>query len=91
METIYRPTVWIGLDVSKDKLDACLIKTEGKPLWKIFPNSTAGHQKLLRWAKHMAGEAACHFGLEATGAYGLYQLRQNTYHSVRSKNSAYDN
>jgi transposase len=71
MQTTATLTVWIGLDVSKDKLDACLIKIEGKPLWKIFPNSTAGHQKLLRWAKHSAGEAGCHFGLEATGAYGL--------------------
>ena len=65
-------TVWIGLDVSKDTLDACLLKPTGKPQHKTFANSPAGHQKLLRWVQHLAGvagEALCHFALEATGAY----------------------
>jgi len=71
METTQNPTVWIGLDVSKDTLDACLVRNDGKPLWKSFSNTPAGYQKLLRWGKHLVGEAVCHFGVEATGAYSL--------------------
>jgi transposase len=62
-------TVWIGLDVSKDTLDACLLQQTGKPQHKSFANAPAGHQKLLRWAQHLAANQTCHFALEATGAY----------------------
>jgi transposase len=65
------PTVYIGLDISKDTLDACLLGPKGKPQHKRFANTGAGLQKLLRWAGHLAGEGGtCHFGMEATGAYG---------------------
>ncbi len=72
MDTTPQPTpatVWIGLDVSKDVLDACLLKETGKPQHKAFPNEAAGHQKLLRWVQHLAPEPTPHFALEATGAY----------------------
>lgn len=63
-------TIWVGLDISKDTLDACLLRPAGKPQHKTFANAPAGHQKLLRWAQHLAAEQTCHFALEATGAYG---------------------
>jgi len=63
-------TAWIGLDVSKDVLDACLLAATGKPQHKTFSNDAAGHQKLLRWVGHRAPDRVCHFALEATGAYG---------------------
>ena len=73
MDTTPQPTppatVWIGLDVSKDVLEACLLTETGKPQYKAFPNEAAGHQKLLRWVQHLAPEPTRHFALEATGAY----------------------
>ena len=60
----------IGIDVSKDKLDVCLLRPNGKQIDKIFDNTSAGHKKLLRWATHLTGEEARHFALEATGSYG---------------------
>jgi len=72
--TVQDVAVWIGLDVSKDSLDACLLRAERKPQHKTFPNEPAGHQKLLGWVQHLTADRApgqiCHFALEATGAYG---------------------
>lgn len=64
------PKVSIGIDVSKDKLDACLLRGEGKPQQKVFDNSASGQAKLLRWSQFLAQGAPCHFALEATGTYG---------------------
>lgn len=63
-------STWIGLDVSKDRLDVCLLREVGRPLHRAFPNDAAGHQKLLRWVGHLSPGQVCHFALEATGAYG---------------------
>ncbi len=62
------PSVPIGLDVSKDTLDACLLLT-GKRHEKQFINDAAGHRQLLRWAQALVKEHICHFCLEATGPY----------------------
>lgn len=57
----------LGLDVSKDKLDACLLFGP-QPRRLTVPNTPAGHTRLLAWA----GEAGpLHVGLEATNTYGL--------------------
>src|SRR4028119_26851 len=61
-------TIWVGLDISKDTLDACLLRPAGKPQHKTFANAPAGHQKLLRWAQHLGAGQTCHSALEATGA-----------------------
>jgi len=61
--------LWVGLDVSKDTLDACLLRTNGKATHKQFPNDAGGFAKLLRWTQHAASEQIIHFCLEATGAY----------------------
>jgi transposase len=60
---------WVGIDVSKDKLDACLLRPIGKPLWQVFKNDPKGHSKLIRWAQHKAEGAELHFCMESTGSY----------------------
>lgn len=64
-------TVWIGIDVSKDTLDVCLLRATGKEKHKTFHNDAAGHTKLLRWVQHLVGEEVSHFCLESTGSYSL--------------------
>jgi transposase len=62
------PLVHIGLDVSKDTLDVCLLITD-KRHEKQFANDVTGHRQLVRWAHALAKEGSCHFCLEATGPY----------------------
>lgn len=58
----------VGLDVSKDTLDVCLL-VESKRHEKQFANDAPGHRQLLRWSQSLAKESLCHFCLEATGPY----------------------
>jgi transposase len=60
---------WVGIDVSKETLDACLLRPIGKPLWQVFKNDPSGHSKLLRWAQHNSPGADLHFCMESTGSY----------------------
>ncbi len=60
--------VSVGLDVSKDSLDICLLTTS-KRHEKQFCNDASGHRQLLRWAHSLAKGDPCHFCLEATGPY----------------------
>lgn len=67
------PASPVGLDVSKDTLDVCLLLI-GKRHEKQFANNASGHRQLLRWTQALVREAdgfqhACHFCLEATGPY----------------------
>jgi transposase len=64
-------TVYIGIDVPKDKLDIALTK-DGK---KIISTATFGnvylhHKKLFTWIKnHSKDFSKMHFCIEATGNY----------------------
>ena len=59
----------LGIDISKRKFDACLIRAGGKFRHRAFPNTPAGFSQLSAWlAKHKVEHA--HACLEATGAYG---------------------
>src|SRR5207249_11481891 len=62
-------TAVIGIDVSKDTLDACLLPPGGKARTHAFPNDPGGHAALLAWADSQAAGAPTHFGMEATGGY----------------------
>ena len=66
-------SIAVGLDVSKDTLDVCLLLENKQGLnkrhEKQFANDTAGHRRLLRWSQSLAKESSCHFCLEATGPY----------------------
>lgn len=59
---------WIGIDVSKEKLDACFLRPNGKTKCREFDNDVAGCRKLLSWVNSLAAPER-HFCLEATGAY----------------------
>ncbi len=59
---------WIGIDVSKDTLDACFLRPTGKTISKQFVNNLAGCQKLLNWVGTLSVPER-HFCMEATGAY----------------------
>jgi transposase len=63
-------TAQLGIDVSKAKLDVCLLREgEAKPLESSFANEPQGFQKLSRWLeRHAKGEV--YICLEATGRYG---------------------
>lgn len=61
---------WIGLDISKDTFDACLLRQSGKPMEKAFRNEPAGFAKLVRWVASVLNPASAHFCMEATGPYG---------------------
>jgi transposase len=59
----------LGIDISKLKFDACLIRESGKFRHRVFPNSPAGFAQLSAWLiKHRVERA--HACLEATGSYG---------------------
>ena len=57
----------LGIDVSKKKLDACLM-TGGKVLMKKFDNDTKGIKLLEGWLRSLKIERS-HVCLEATGMY----------------------
>ena len=69
MNTFDTPAFWIGLDVSRDTLDACLLHGSSKPRHKQFSNDETGFAALERWAHQHSGGASAHFCLEATGSY----------------------
>jgi transposase len=62
-------TCFVGIDVAKATLDACLLRPRGKARAAAFANDATGHAALIDWADRHAGGAALHFCLEATGPY----------------------
>lgn len=57
---------FLGIDVSKAKLDAALLLATGKFKSKVFANDAVGFAALLQW---LAGHAPLHICMEATGSY----------------------
>jgi transposase len=62
-------TAFIGIDVSKATLDACLLAPDGRTRQTTVANDAKGHAALLAWADRHAAGAVVHFCLEATGPY----------------------
>jgi transposase len=62
-------TGFVGIDVSKDTLDACLITAGGSSKEAAFANDPKGHAALLAWADRHAKAAPLHICMEATGPY----------------------
>lgn len=66
-------TAFIGIDVSKHKLDCAWLRdpATGKVKTKVIANDGAGHTQLRQWlAQHTARPLAeCHVVIEATGVY----------------------
>jgi transposase len=59
----------LGLDISKLKFNACLLRADGKLRHKVFPNNPTGFSQLCDWLARQGVERV-HACLEATGAYG---------------------
>ena len=62
-------TCFVGIDVSKDTLDACLILPGAKTKEATFGNDPKGHAALLAWSDRHAEGRTAHFCMEATGPY----------------------
>ncbi len=62
---------FLGVDVSKAKLDVALLLTNDKFKSKVFANDVQGHQALLHWLQaHVPdARASVHICMEATGSY----------------------
>lgn len=58
----------VGIDVSKSKLDVCVLKGE-KLKTKVFRNTHAGHVELSEWLRQRELLADTPIVLEATGPY----------------------
>ncbi len=69
MGTAATTTAFVGIDVAKATLDACLLGPGGRARQAAFTNDAAGHAALLAWADRHAAGAELHFCLEATGPY----------------------
>ncbi len=59
------PTCYLGIDISKDHLDACRL-AGGRKQRRRFKNTPAGHRRLVAWT-----DAPARVCLEASGRYGL--------------------
>ena len=62
---------YLGVDVSKAKVDAALLNKLGKYKTKVFPNTAAGSVALVHWLNENALNDASqvHICMEATGTY----------------------
>ena len=61
-------SITLGIDISKDKLDAALYQA-GQYRLATFTNSRDGHRRLAGWLKKRRAKEA-HVCIEATGRYG---------------------
>ena len=61
---------FVGIDVSKAKLDVALLLANDKFKSKVFTNDPPGFEALLQWLRsHVSDMPALHICMEATGAY----------------------
>lgn len=69
----------LGLDVSKLKFNACLVRAGGKLRHRAFSNDAAGFAQLSAWLTKN-GAASAHACMEATGAY--YEALATSLHEA---------
>jgi transposase len=82
-EKVTMLALWIGIDVSKKKLDASYLDQSGKYRVAGFANNNNGYEKLLNWCMAAAEDAKLCFCMEATGDYHLnlaLYLTEASYH-----------
>jgi transposase len=79
----------LGLDISKLKFNACLVREGGKLRHRAFPNNPEGFGQLSAWLKQHGAERV-HACLEATGTYGdsLAAYLHDAGHAVSLVNPA---
>lgn len=61
-----RPQSFVGIDISKDHLDACC-RRQNRSYRRRFPNAPAGHRALIDWL----GDDLIRACVEASGRYSL--------------------
>lgn len=67
---------FIGIDVSKDKINAACINIQGKVLFEVEAiNNRLGFQKILKRIEKYAGNSSYKIGFESTGIYHLKLLK----------------
>ena len=67
---------YLGIDVSKAKLDCCLLREDGSRKTKVVANSAAGFAALLAWcARQGAPSQQSHAVAEGTGGYSILTLQ----------------
>jgi transposase len=62
--------LFLGIDVSKDVLDVCLILNQ-KTLYHSFKNNQKGFFQLVHWLKKQEAVLGLHICMEATGSYSF--------------------
>jgi transposase len=79
----------LGLDISKLKFNACLLREGGKLRHKVFPNTASGFSQLADWLTKQ-GAARVYACMEATGTYGdsLATYLHERGHTVSQVNPA---
>jgi transposase len=79
----------LGLDISKLKFNACLLREGGKLRHKVFPNTASGFSQLADWLEKQEA-ARVHACMEATGTYGdsLATYLHERGHTVSQVNPA---
>lgn len=65
--------VCIGIDISKDSFDACILHPDNRKFTKTFHNSQEGFNAFLTWNERFGCSSAL-LGVEATGSYALELL-----------------
>jgi transposase len=67
IEDIMQTQAFLGIDVSKQKLDICLLYN-GQTSWKHVPNSQEGVESIAEWCEKLCPEKP-HVCMEATSDY----------------------
>jgi transposase len=77
----------VGIDVSKDSLDVCVLRGEDKGKHRKFRNCEAGFKELEKWVLANAPSPR-HFAMESTGCYsfGLAAFLADRGHKVSVEN-----
>ncbi len=70
-------TLFLGIDISKDKFDIALLLPEGKYKTKAFRNNASGHIQLTHWLCKQTDQHV-HCCMEATNVYG-HGLAEHLY------------
>ncbi len=62
---------FVGIDVSKAKLDVCVLDTNGKSVNFEVPNDAEGHKQLLSRVAKLSSPMPTQWCMEATGPYHI--------------------
>jgi transposase len=79
----------IGIDVSKNTLDVCVLQGEDRQRHHKFSNSEFGFKALVAWVMRQSPEGSHHFCMESTGGYsfGLAAHLADNGHTVSVENA----